>query len=83
VLYPSPWDGSKPLRLRLDLSATGKVKVKLFTTAFRKVWEEDFPNEPVGNDDLTLSLPKIANGIYYLVVEASGQHWVIKLLVLG
>jgi hypothetical protein len=71
------------LNLRVDLSAGGEVKVKLFTTAFRKVWQEDFPNEPAGHDDLLLNLPKIANGFYYLVVEASGKRWLVKLLVLG
>ena len=84
VIYPNPWDGDggKPLRLHLFLSEAGEVKIKLFTSAFRKVWQEDFSNEPAGNDDLTLNLPGLANGIYYLVVFTTSSHQTVKLLVL-
>jgi hypothetical protein len=47
------------------------------------VWQENFGIEPAGNDDLLLNVHNIANGIYYLVVEADGKRWVIKLMVLG
>ena len=67
----------------IGLPQGGEVKVKLFTSAFRKVWQRDFNNEPAGEDRLTLNVPPMANGIYYLVVEADGKRWVVKWLVLG
>lgn len=84
MVYPNPWngDGGKTLKLHIDLSVAGEVKVKFFTTAFRKIWHQDF-YEPAGSDDLTLDIPTIANGIYYLVVEANGKRWVVKLMVMG
>ncbi len=66
----------------MNLNTAGEVKVRLFTTAFRKIWGESF-YEPAGADDLTLNLPSIANGVYYLVVEAEGKRWVVKLMVVG
>ena len=85
MVYPNPWDGDggKPLKIRVDLQAGGEVKVKLFTTAFRKVWQADLPGRPAGVQDLVLNLPRLANGIYYLVVEADGKRWVLKLMVLS
>ena len=82
VVYPNPWTNSTPVHLRLFLQTPGEVKVKLFTTAFRKVWQEDFLNEPAGNDDLALDIPIVANGIYYLwVTTPSGRGQLVKLLV--
>ena len=71
------------MNIRISLTAGGGVKIRVFTTAFRKVWQTDFSNEPGGNRDLVLNLPRLANGIYYLVIEANGKRWVLKLMVLG
>ncbi len=83
MVYPNPWNGEGPLKLSVTLGAPGEVQVKLFTSAFRKVWQDQFLQEPSGNDQLLLSLPRLANGIYYLVVESEGKRWVVKLIVLG
>gem|GEM_PF-3641740 len=81
VVYPNPWNGTDPLKLHVVLLGSGTVKVKLFTPAFRKVWQGDFEGLPAGNNELILNLPRVANGIYYLIVEAPGTRWIIKLLV--
>ncbi|HJT24317.1 MAG TPA: right-handed parallel beta-helix repeat-containing protein [bacterium] len=82
VVYPNPWTGTGPLKLSVNLANGGDVKVKLMTSTFRKVEQEVFTNLPPGSDTLTLNIPNIANGVYYLEVEAPGQRWVLKLLVL-
>lgn len=70
------------MKLSVNLANGGDVKVKLMTSTFRKVEQEVFTNLPPGSDTLTLNIPNIANGVYYLEVEAPGQRWVLKLLVL-
>ena len=83
VVYPNPWNGTGPLKLSVDLTQGGTVVVKLVTPAFRKAWQGDFEGLPAGNNELVLNLPRVANGIYYLVVEGSGKQWILKLLILG
>jgi hypothetical protein len=68
------------------LTTTSNVTVKVFTAAYRKVKHFSFPNTQPGQ---VLTLPlndewgmAFANGIYYLVVDGNGQHWILKLLVL-
>ena len=54
------------------------IRVEIFTTAFRKVWEETFSNAPPGiairvelKDKRGIPL---ADGLYYLVVTVDGQR---------
>lgn len=82
VVYPNPWNGTTPLKLALDLPANGEVKVRLFTASFRKVWQMDL-QLPAGHQELLLTPPPLANGIYYLLVEAPGKRWIVRLMVLG
>lgn len=68
-------------------SSTGDVDVKIFTTAFRMVDEVDFSQVPAGVARLPLALEDkwgtpLANGLYYLTVEGSGQRHILKLLIL-
>ena len=62
------------------------VEVEVFTTAFRKVKEDIFPNVPSGVA-VTVKLSNkwgtpLANGLYYLVVIVDGQRSIAKLLIL-
>jgi hypothetical protein len=58
----------------------------LFTLAFRKVTGRIYSHQPPGVG-ATLELKDdwgkpLANGIYYVVVQAKGLRWVEKLLIL-
>jgi hypothetical protein len=60
--------------------------VQIFTTAFRLVQTETFQLVPPG-EAITLTLTDkfgnpLADGLYYVVIEAQGKRWVTKLLIL-
>jgi hypothetical protein len=63
-----------------------KVRVEIYTLAFRKVQDNSYPALPTGTV-LTISLTgksgtPLANGIYYVVVTVNGQRAIGKLLIL-
>jgi len=67
-----------------------QVKLKIFTVAFRKIYEDDTLSTTVGQNLYTLDWSRagldMANGLYFLVlyVEENGQETrkVMKVLVL-
>ena len=86
VVYPNPSDGTQPVSIALSLTSPADVKVQIFTTAFRKVQEQEYPGQPVGvplSIDLTdkRGVP-LASGLYYVVVSVNGQRTIVKLLIL-
>ncbi len=86
LIYPNPYLGSGPIHLGVPLTTLSKVTVKIYTTAFRLVQEEPFPQVLPGEAiNLTLTDKwgnQLANGLYYVVIEAQGNRWVTKLLTL-
>jgi hypothetical protein len=88
VLFPNPVTGSGPIQVQItDLTAGSDISIEVYTTAFRKVLKETFPNEGPGT--VTLSIPStgqngtpLANGVYYVVVRIHNQHFTLKLMVL-
>jgi hypothetical protein len=71
VLYPNPSDGTVPVKINVPLTTTENVKIKIYTTAFRKVQDLDFT--AVGPGDVQLTIPltdkwgtRLANGLYYV-----------------
>ena len=86
VIYPNPSSGTVPSSLVIPLAASTDVKIKIYTTAFRKVWEGDYSAmSPPGQ---TVALPlrdawgaNLANGLYYVVVSTdqgtSKTKWLI------
>ncbi len=90
LLFPNPLMGPGPLQFyyRVD-SPTDQVKVKVFTTAFRKIDEDDAlpatPGPHLYTLDLNRSGLSVANGLYYVVLyfRIGGQetHQVMRLLV--
>jgi len=89
IVWPNPWDGSAPLTFYHTISQpVDLVRLKLYTLAFRKVYEDDSQPTSVKQQIYTLDWNKIgnvANGLYYLVVdEVRGRQetqQVIKLLI--
>lgn len=60
--------------------------MQIFTTAFRKVKEEFFPQQPVGIP-VSINLTDnpgvpLASGLYYVVVNTNGSRFIGKLLIL-
>ena len=70
-----------------SLTASGDVKVGIYSLSYRKVQDVTFPNVQPG-ESITLKLldkagVHLADGIYYLVVTPPNGHKnVLKLLVL-
>jgi hypothetical protein len=62
------------------------VTVKVFTTAFRKVYENTTPNVPGGPFQFDLDPDNFkgsaANGLYYAVITTPSDRWISKLLIL-
>lgn len=86
-LYPNPVGGSGITRLLIGFDKPHDyVTVKVFTTAFRKVFEDSVNYVSAGNFQLTLNTSQFhgqaANGIYYVVVTTPTNRWVLKMLVL-
>ncbi len=90
VLFPNPIKDNTPLSFYYNLSAPAdQVKVKVFTTAFRKIYEQDRLPTTVGMHPYQLNWIQsglnLANGLYYVVLERSsgGQetNQVMKLLI--
>jgi len=84
MAYPNPANGTQLVTVHVPLTAVSEVKVKVFTTAFRKVLEMDIPNS---GTDIPLRLNDqwgipLANGLYYIVVFVDGNRYVTKLLIL-
>ena len=95
VIYPNPADGTKPVNIHIPgLNSIADVKVEIFTTAFRKVQEKPYSQQPVGVDVSIILADKwgtpLASGLYYVVVvtipqPGSGQssnRLIGKLLIL-
>lgn len=90
VLYPNPVTSWEPVNFNYNLTGSAdQVKVKIFTLAFRKIYEDDsLPTVP-GSSKYTLNLGQgdldIANGLYYVVLEikAGGlvNRQIMKLLI--
>ena len=84
-VFPNP-STSGPVNLTVPLTEPSDVSVKVYTLNFRRIIEKAYPHVFVGTD-LPLDLQgdrgeTLANGLYYIVIEAQGHRWVTKLLVL-
>ncbi len=86
VVYPNPVSGTDQVQLALFLAAPSEVKVQIWTTAFRKVRDAFFPQQPVGlGPVLTLKDNwgnNLADGLYYVRVLVAGKSTLVKLIVL-
>ena len=87
VVYPNPLRGNAPVYLHLQLSKASKVSVKIFSTSFRFVREEDFPLAGTGANDLLLDIhdkagQDLSDGLYYFMVESSDGRSLVKFLFL-
>ena len=86
VIYPNPISGPGPAHLAVPLTGTANVQATLYTSSFRRINSFSWSNVTPGT---VLDIPltdqngnPLANGVYYLLVQAQGKRWVIKLMVL-
>jgi hypothetical protein len=72
VIYPNPSHGTQPALLNLGLWNAVKVKVKVFTVSFRKVFERDYgqiaPGQLITLPTTDNSGSNLANGLYYVEI---------------
>jgi hypothetical protein len=88
VPFPNPDLGTLPVNVAFVLqNLTPNLEIKMFTTAFRKVWHTTLQNVPAGYNQvpLPLNIPgglNLANGIYYIVVSDGKSRGVGKLMLI-
>jgi hypothetical protein len=85
LIYPNPILDSGPVHLQVPLTSPADVTMRIYTTAFRMVQEEPF-EQILPGEGISLTLKDkwenpLANGLYYLVIEAQGKRWIMKLLI--
>ena len=88
VIWPNPLENGAAPQLQLSFASTvHSLQVKVFTTSFRKVKEWDSQEIPAGVR--TVPWPAVdqngiplANGLYYVMVQADTNRWVWKWLIL-
>jgi len=85
IIYPNPVTGPTVNILLPAYTGTEDVRVEIFTTAFRRVQDTTFPNQP-GEVAVSLKLTDrfgapLANGLYYVVVIIDGHRSIAKLLI--
>ncbi|HPD18677.1 MAG TPA: hypothetical protein PLF61_03320, partial [Candidatus Goldiibacteriota bacterium] len=73
VLYPNPVNPNGKAYLKFNLSRDCKIKIILYSTAFRLIMEKDMGNWPAGDDVIPIAsefFNKLANGVYYYFIFA-------------
>lgn len=84
VVYPNPVTSSTA-SIQLPMANASNVKVQMFTVAMREVQTTVVP-QVVGNTLMVQLTDRtgvsLANGLYYFIIQANGQKWMNKVLVL-
>ncbi len=90
TLFPNPVKSGTSVNFSYNVTGpANQVEVKLFTLAFRKIYEDDTLSTVQGQHAYTLNWgnqnPNIANGLYYVVLDfkngGSETHQLMKLLI--
>lgn len=72
-LYPNPVNPNKLTHIKFNLSKDCRIKLIIYTTAFRLIKEMDIGNCSVGENIIQMAseiFVKLANGIYFYVIFA-------------
>ena len=86
AVYPNPSTSAGTVQVAVPLTVPSDVTLEVFTLNFRKVIHQTYPQTFVGTD-LRLELrgdkgETLSNGLYYILAQAQGKRWVVKLLVI-
>lgn len=84
VVFPNPATSST-VTLQLPVSNATNVTVQVYTVAFREI--KTITQAQVIGNTMTIALmdkagSQLADGLYYFTIQANGQHWTNKVLVL-
>jgi hypothetical protein len=87
VVFPNPVTGPGPVKIHVPgLTVPSDVRVQVFTSAFRKIQEQEYSQVPVGMSVPLSLLDKwgapLANGIYYVRVKTPAGWSTAKLLII-
>ena len=87
VVYPNPLKEGVTATVRVKLDSPGWIQIKVFTLAFRKIYEDTQLDLAAGTRDIPLDIGQFkgsfpANGLYYLLVRTPGRQWNVKFLIL-
>jgi hypothetical protein len=95
VVWPNPWpdkndpNPNQPLKFNFSNSQQeSQVALKIYTVAFRKVFEDDTLPTVFGNStyQVPLNNKNLSNGLYFFVIETKGggstNRQVMKVLIL-
>lgn len=88
ILFPNPLRDDETVHLDIPFDKPHDyVMVSIFTTAFRKIYENTsrFVPDGIFTKDLNIKDVKgsvAADGLYYVVIDIPGHRWITKLLVL-
>lgn len=84
VVYPNPVTSSTA-SIQLPVSNASNVTVQVFTVAMRQVQSVNV-SQVIGDTLTVRTIDKsginLANGLYYFVIQANGQKWTNKVLIL-
>jgi hypothetical protein len=83
-VYPNPTHGVN-VKFRFFLPQSADVRIKIFTTTDKFVWETGTRNYPAGWSELVWNASGMCNGVYFYLGEAwndNGKEKVVKKLVL-
>ena len=88
-MVPNPITGTSGTHIQIVFDEPHDyVVVKLYTIAFRKIYEDRVNYAPAGTFAYYLDPNKfkgganIGNGLYYVTITTPTNHWIMKLLVL-
>jgi hypothetical protein len=88
-MVPNPITGTSGTNIQIVFDEPHDyVVVKLYTIAFRKIYEDRVNYAPAGTFAYYLDPNRfkgganIGNGLYYVTIATPTNHWIMKLLVL-
>jgi hypothetical protein len=86
LFWPNPVNGSSNVNLWVSFSQPHDyLTVKIYTTAYRKIYQRTWNYVQARSYSLTLDDLKVlamGNGLYYAVVTTPSDKWLKKLLIL-
>ncbi len=84
VVYPNPITSTTAF-IQLPVWNASNVTVQVFTVAMRQVQSISVPQaagDTINFKTVDKSGINLANGLYYIVIQANGQKWMTKVLIL-
>jgi hypothetical protein len=88
IAYPNPLEGGETVMVSVPLGEDAEsVLLQVFTTAYRKILEENLGSMPAGMNNVALTLrdskgKPLANGVYYIVITTEKGRAIGKFVVI-